>query len=90
MSPVALFHCSAADTPCRYDQAQVASCALDFATLPNLPDENAKQTCLDLAADIIEYSSRDLLSKDGGFYSAEDADSSESFDDLKTHTGEFG
>lgn len=74
-------------TVLRYDQAQVAACALDFATLPKLPDESAKQVCLDLAADIIEYSARDLQSPEGGFYSAEDADSSESFEDLKTHSG---
>jgi uncharacterized protein YyaL (SSP411 family) len=34
-----------------------------------------RQVCFDLAADIIEYSLRDLRSPQGGFYSAEDADS---------------
>lgn len=34
-----------------------------------------RQVCFDLAANIIEYSLRDLLSPQGGFYSAEDADS---------------
>lgn len=72
----------------RYDQAQVASSALDFATLSCL-SEDEKKVCLDLAADILEYSARDLQSKTGGFYSAEDADSSESFDHLEKHSGEF-
>jgi uncharacterized protein YyaL (SSP411 family) len=33
--------------------------------------------CFDLAADIVEYSLRDLLSTEGGFFSAEDADSAQ-------------
>jgi len=70
-----------------YDQGQVASAALDFAGLPNLPSEESRKLCLDLAADILEYTARDLRSPDGGFYSAEDADSAETFEDLK-HTVE--
>lgn len=56
----------------RYDQAQLASCALDFA---QLSDGHEKEVCLRLAADILEYSTRDLLGKEGAFFSAEDADS---------------
>ncbi len=57
----------------RYDQAQLASCALDFALLSEKAGD--KKICLDLAADILEYSMRDLLGKEGAFFSAEDADS---------------
>lgn len=74
------------DKRCRYDQAQLASAAIDFALIcsPNQPDDEAEQqgeldrdqrVCFDLAADIIEYTLRDLLSPKGAFYSAEDADS---------------
>ena len=34
-----------------------------------------RKTCFDIAADIITYSLRDLLSPEGAFYSTEDADS---------------
>lgn len=52
----------------------MASCALDFA---QLSDEGSadRKVCLELAADILEYSMRDLLGSDGAFFSAEDADS---------------
>ncbi|GHJ87715.1 hypothetical protein NliqN6_4117 [Naganishia liquefaciens] len=68
-----------------YDQGQVAQAALEFSMLPNLPDENAKKICQDLAADILEYTARDLRSPDGGFYSAEDADSGESLEHPEKH-----
>lgn len=72
-----------------YDQGQVAQSALEFSILPNLPDENAKKICQDLAADILEYTARDLRSPDGGFYSAEDADSGESLEHPEKHIGEI-
>jgi uncharacterized protein YyaL (SSP411 family) len=68
----------------RYDQGQLASAALDFALIcdPKHCDPESKsqleadqKLCFDLAADIIDYSLRDLLSPQGAFYSAEDADS---------------
>lgn len=69
----------------RYDQGQLASSAIDFAILCDPTDiedsdlraelERDRKTCFDLAADIVAYSIRDLLSPEGAFYSAEDADS---------------
>jgi len=68
----------------RYDQGQLASAALDFALIcdPSNADQGPKaqleadqKLCYDLSADIIDYSLRDLLSPEGAFYSAEDADS---------------
>ncbi len=57
----------------RYDQAQLASSALDFAQLSE--EEGDRRVCFDLAADILEYSMRDLLAQEGAFFGAEDADS---------------
>ncbi|KAJ9125893.1 hypothetical protein QFC24_002678 [Naganishia onofrii] len=68
-----------------YDQGQVAQAALEFSMLPNLPNAESKQICQDLAADIIQYTTRDLRSPDGGFYSAEDADSGESLEHPDKH-----
>lgn len=42
-----------------------------------------------MAADIIEYASRDLRSSEGGFYSAEDADSLPSDDSTEKKEGAF-
>lgn len=73
----------------RYDQGQVCLGALEFSLLPNLPEpqgENRK-ICLDLAADIIQYVARVLVSPGGGIYSAEDADSGESFEHPERHSG---
>lgn len=72
-----------------YDQGQVAQSALEFSVLPNLPDSNSKKVCQDLAADILEYTTRDLRSPDGGFYSAEDADSGESLEHPEKHIGAY-
>lgn len=58
--------------------------AIDFALLsgsilvdtvdePRLDED--RKICFDLAADILEYTLRDLYSPEGGFFSAEDADS---------------
>ncbi len=58
----------------RYDQAQLLSTSLDLSLL--LPPSSPHLAILRaFATDIIEYTSRDLQSKEGGFYSAEDADS---------------
>jgi uncharacterized protein YyaL (SSP411 family) len=60
----------------RYDQAQLAANAIDFALISSAEgEEGDAKVCFDLAANILEYSLRDLLSDKGGFYSAEDADS---------------
>ncbi|KAK4687960.1 uncharacterized protein P7C73_g2148, partial [Tremellales sp. Uapishka_1] len=56
-----------------YDQAQLISAALDFALLSD--SESDRKMCLDLANDMLEYTFRDLLSPEGCFWSAEDADS---------------
>jgi uncharacterized protein YyaL (SSP411 family) len=52
-----------------YDQAQVASCALDAWRATG--DERHAW----LARDILDYVLRDLAAPEGGFYAAEDADS---------------
>lgn len=44
---------------------------------PKTEEDKDFVTCLDLAANILTYSLRDLQSPSGGFYSAEDADSAE-------------
>ena len=70
----------------RYDQAQLARCALEFAQICDIEVdrgtnhdrqalERDKKMCLDLAADILEYSLDNLMSTEGAFFSAEDADS---------------
>ena len=52
-----------------YDQAQLVLAYVEVAQLTGDP------MCADVAADTLEYVLRDLTSQDGGFYSAEDADS---------------
>jgi hypothetical protein len=80
----AVSHFPVSDADERYDQGQLASAVLDFALIcdPSHADAETKsqleadqKLCYDLAADIIDYSLRDLLSPEGAFYSAEDADS---------------
>ena len=56
-----------------YDQAQIVVGAINFGLLSNGED---RKICFDLANDGLEYTLRDLQSKEGGFWSAEDADSS--------------
>ena len=71
-----------------YDQAQLASAYVDaiqilgdphLHPLPGQGEEVAKrQVRVEFEAvvrDILDYVARDMMSKDGGFYSAEDADS---------------
>ncbi|OXB33714.1 cold-induced thioredoxin domain-containing protein [Cryptococcus neoformans] len=59
-----------------YDQAQLVSSCLDFARLYPANHQD-RLLCYDLAADILKYTLRDLKSPEGGFWSAEDADSAE-------------
>ena len=65
-----------------YDQAQVAACALD--TWRATGDERHAW----LAGDILDYVLRDLTAPEGGFFSAEDADSPEG-DSGKSVEGAF-
>src|SRR5437588_1330014 len=52
-----------------YDQAQLASAYLDAFQITRDPQY------ADVAYDILDYVARDMTSKNGGFFSAEDADS---------------
>ena len=52
-----------------YDQAQLASAYLDAFQI------SQDRQCADVARDILDYVARDMTSRDGGFFSAEDADS---------------
>ena len=52
-----------------YDQAQLASAYLDAFQITQDPQYQS------VARDILDYVARDLTSKEGGFFSAEDADS---------------
>ncbi|KAH8101789.1 hypothetical protein BXZ70DRAFT_1007034 [Cristinia sonorae] len=56
-----------------YDNAQLLSSALELAQL--LPPSPTRQTLYEVTSSIITYVSRDLRNAEGGFYSAEDADS---------------
>src|SRR5882762_7779833 len=52
-----------------YDQAQLASAYLDAFQITNDPQFES------VTRDILDYVARDMTSKEGGFFSAEDADS---------------
>jgi uncharacterized protein YyaL (SSP411 family) len=52
-----------------YDQAELAAAYLDAFQITRDPDLGA------VARDILDYVARDMTSKEGGFFSAEDADS---------------
>jgi uncharacterized protein YyaL (SSP411 family) len=52
-----------------YDQAQLASAYLDAFQITQ------DRQFADVAHDVLDYVARDMTSKDGGFFSAEDADS---------------
>jgi uncharacterized protein YyaL (SSP411 family) len=52
-----------------YDQAQLANAYLDAFQITQ------DRQYADVARDILDYVARDMISKDGGFFSAEDADS---------------
>lgn len=59
---------------CSYDEAQLLTSALECSQL--LPESSPdRQTLHAMASDIVSYVSTSLTSPEGGFYSAEDADS---------------
>jgi uncharacterized protein YyaL (SSP411 family) len=63
-----------------YDQAQLANAYLDAFQITQ------DRQYADVARDILDYVARDMTSKDGGFFSAEDADSL--FESGKSEHGE--
>ncbi|EMD34674.1 hypothetical protein CERSUDRAFT_86096 [Gelatoporia subvermispora B] len=71
-----------------YDEGQLLSSAIELSLL--LPCDAPERTTLQLmAADIVTYVARDLRSPEGGFYSAEDADSLPSSDSTVKKEGAF-
>ncbi|TBU27045.1 hypothetical protein BD311DRAFT_866380 [Dichomitus squalens] len=71
-----------------YDEAQLLSSALELYQL--LPSGSHDKTTLELMAkDIVSYVARDLRSPQGGFYSAEDADSLPSHESTVKKEGAF-
>ena len=71
-----------------YDEAQLLSLSLElYSLLPS--DSKDKGTLQSMAKDIIAYVGRDLISPEGGFYSAEDADSLPSHDSTQKKEGAF-
>ncbi|KAJ3014701.1 hypothetical protein NUW54_g1237 [Trametes sanguinea] len=71
-----------------YDEAQLLMSALDLYQL--LPATSSDKKTLELMAkDIVTYVARDLRSPEGGFYSAEDADSLPSYDSTVKKEGAF-
>ncbi|KAI0371371.1 hypothetical protein BV20DRAFT_1069463 [Pilatotrama ljubarskyi] len=71
-----------------YDEAQLLSSSLELYQL--LPEASHDKKTLELMAkDIVSYVARDLRSPEGGFYSAEDADSLPSNDSTVKKEGAF-
>ncbi|KAL7283967.1 hypothetical protein ACG7TL_001239 [Trametes sanguinea] len=71
-----------------YDEAQLLTSALELYQL--LPETSSEKKTLELMAkDIVTYVARDLRSTEGGFYSAEDADSLPSNDSTVKKEGAF-
>ena len=71
-----------------YDEAQLLSSALELYQL--LPETSQDKKTLELMAkDIVGYVSRVLKSPEGGFYSAEDADSLPTIDSTVKKEGAF-
>ncbi|KAI0711527.1 hypothetical protein C8Q76DRAFT_622913 [Earliella scabrosa] len=71
-----------------YDEAQLLSSALELSQL--LPTTSSDRETLQLMAqDIISYVAKDLTSPQGGFYSAEDADSLPTRDSTVKKEGAF-
>ena len=72
----------------RYDEAQLLSSSVELAQL--LPFGSSDRNILEaMATDIVTYVARDLRSPEGGFYSAEDADSLPSHDSTIKKEGAF-
>ncbi len=67
-----------------YDQAQLATAYLDAFQITH------DQQYADVARDVLDYVTRDMTSTDGGFLSAEDADSLDSVAVSDRHSKEFG
>ncbi|OCH88385.1 hypothetical protein OBBRIDRAFT_734556 [Obba rivulosa] len=71
-----------------YDEGQLLSSAIELSQL--LPQTALERTILQMmAADIVSYVARNLRSPEGGFYSAEDADSLPSSDSTVKKEGAF-
>ncbi|KAI0360365.1 hypothetical protein OH77DRAFT_1393719 [Trametes cingulata] len=71
-----------------YDEAQLLASSLELYQL--LPETSRDKKTLELMAkDIVSYVARDLRSPEGGFYSAEDADSLPSNDSTVKKEGAF-
>lgn len=71
-----------------YDEAQLLSSSIECAQL--LPYGSAERKTLEaMAIDIVTYVSRDLRNPEGGFYSAEDADSLPCYDSTIKKEGAF-
>ena len=71
-----------------YDEAQLLSSALELSQL--LPTTSSDRETLQLMAqDIISYVAKDLTSPQGGFYSAEDADSLPTKESIVKKEGAF-
>jgi uncharacterized protein YyaL (SSP411 family) len=66
-----------------YDQAQLATAYLDGFQITQ------DRQYADVARDILDYVARDMTSKEGGFFSAEDADSLETGAPLQKKEGAF-
>jgi uncharacterized protein len=62
-----------------YDQAQLANAYLDAFQITSAArmDSSRGEEYADVARDILDYVARDMTSKQGGFFSAEDADSAD-------------
>ncbi|KAI0777401.1 hypothetical protein BD413DRAFT_609765 [Trametes elegans] len=71
-----------------YDQAQLLTASLETCQLVP-PSSRDRKTLKLMAEDIVSYVAKDLRSPEGGFYSAEDADSLPSNDSTVKKEGAF-
>ncbi|KAI0790477.1 hypothetical protein C8Q75DRAFT_717233 [Abortiporus biennis] len=72
-----------------YDQAQLLSSCIDFYLIATDEEKEDKNVMRKMAENIITYVDEKLRSSDGGFWSAEDADSLPSKDATKPKEGAF-